>query len=130
MRGEENEDQPMDALTGSASNPIAPLHCPASLWVHLGIICEYWPSDGLLGTFLHERSLIMCHGYEMRWWKFETNAKKKTREANPDVMRTFTAHQDEKAKAVSEDKVDEKELIPRSREGAQRLDERHKSGRA
>jgi hypothetical protein len=67
---------------------------------------------GLLGTFLHERSLAMCHGYGMRWWKSETIAKKKTREANPDVMRTLTAHQDEKTKAVSEDKVDEKELIP------------------
>ena len=54
----------------------------------------------------------MCHGYEMRWWKSKTTAKKETREANPDVMRTFTARQDETAKAVSEDKVDEKELIP------------------
>jgi hypothetical protein len=67
---------------------------------------------GLLGTFLHERSLAMCHGYGMRWWKSETIAKKKTRETNPDVMRMLTAHQEEKAKAVSEDKVDEKEFIP------------------
>jgi hypothetical protein len=67
---------------------------------------------GVLGTFIHERSLAVCHGYEMRWWRSETTAKKTTKEANPDVMRTLTARQDEKAKAVSEDKIDEKELIP------------------
>jgi hypothetical protein len=54
----------------------------------------------------------MCHGYEMRWWKSETTAKKKAKEADPEVLRTLTARQDEKPKAVSEDKVDEKELIP------------------
>jgi hypothetical protein len=52
----------------------------------------------------------MCHGYEMRWWKSKATAKEKTREA--DVIRTPTARQDETAKAVFEDKVDEKELIP------------------
>lgn len=45
----------------------------------------------------------MCHGYEMKWWKSETTAKNKTLEA---------IRQDEKAKAVREDKVEEKELIP------------------
>jgi len=49
----------------------------------------------------------VCHGYEMRWWRSETTAKKTTKEANPDVMRTLTARQDEKAKAVSEDKIEE-----------------------
>ena len=52
----------------------------------------------------------MCHGHEMRWRKSETTAKDKTREA--DLVRTLAARKDEKAKAVSEDKVDEKELIP------------------
>jgi hypothetical protein len=55
----------------------------------------------------------MCHGYEMSWlswWKSETTAKNKTREANSDAIRM--ARQDEKVKAVSEDKVDENELIP------------------
>jgi hypothetical protein len=54
----------------------------------------------------------MCHGYEMRWWKSETTAKKKAKEANPEVLRTLTAREGEKPKAVSEDKVDEKEFIP------------------
>ena len=48
----------------------------------------------------------------MRWWKSESTAKKKTKEANLDVIRTPVARQDEKAKAVSADKVEEKELIP------------------
>jgi hypothetical protein len=52
----------------------------------------------------------MCHGYEMRWWKSETTAKEKTKEA--DVIRKPTARQDEKVKSVSKDKVDEKELVP------------------
>jgi hypothetical protein len=47
----------------------------------------------------------MCHG--MNWWK----SKKKTKEASPDVIRTLTAREYE-AKAVPEDKVEEKELIP------------------
>jgi hypothetical protein len=54
----------------------------------------------------------MCHGYDMRWWKSETRAEKRTKEAKPDVTRTPTARQDDKAKPASKDKVDEKELIP------------------
>jgi hypothetical protein len=52
----------------------------------------------------------MCHGYEMRWWKPENTAKKKIKEANSDVIRTLAAQQEERAKAVSENEVEEKEL--------------------
>ncbi len=54
----------------------------------------------------------MCHGYEMSWWKSENTAKKKAKEVDPDVIPTIIARQDEKAQAVPEDKVEEKELIP------------------
>jgi hypothetical protein len=45
----------------------------------------------------------MCHGYAMKWEKSETTAKKNLKEP---------AKQDEKAKTVSEEKIEEKELIP------------------
>ena len=45
----------------------------------------------------------MCHGYEAKWWRSENTAKKNIKEAT---------RQDEKAKTVREEKVEEKELIP------------------
>jgi hypothetical protein len=47
--------------------------------------------------------IAMCHGYEMKWWKSESAAKQHIKEAS---------QADEKAKVVSEPKVEEKELIP------------------
>jgi hypothetical protein len=45
----------------------------------------------------------MCHGHEMKWWKSEKTADKTAKE---------TTRQDERAKAVPEKVVEEKELIP------------------
>jgi hypothetical protein len=50
-----------------------------------------------------EGVLTMCHGYAMKWGKSETTAKKNLKEP---------AKQDEKAKIVSDKKIEEKELIP------------------
>jgi hypothetical protein len=52
---------------------------------------------------LRRGALIMCHGYAMKWWKSETTTTKKLNEP---------IQQDKKAKAVSEEKIEEKELIP------------------
>jgi len=79
-------------------------------WRAFGATLRPLKPDILAGTFILERSLAMCHGYDMRWWKSETTAKDKTRKA--DLVRTLAARQGEKAEVVSEDKVDEKELIP------------------
>jgi hypothetical protein len=54
----------------------------------------------------------MCHEYGIRWWKSESTANKRAEDAKADVMATFTAPKDEKSKAVSQNKVDDKELIP------------------
>jgi hypothetical protein len=54
----------------------------------------------------------MCHGYEMRWWKSETAAKRETKKADPDISRTVPPRQKEKVETVSAEKVVEKELIP------------------
>jgi hypothetical protein len=72
-------------------------------------ISRFVPRANGIG-FPTRTSIAMCHGYEMRWWKSETTAKEKTKEA--DVIRKPTARQDEKVKSVSKDKVDEKELVP------------------
>jgi hypothetical protein len=52
---------------------------------------------------LKKGAIAMCHGYEMKWWKSESAAKQHIKEAS---------QADEKAKVVSEPKVEEKELIP------------------
>jgi hypothetical protein len=56
----------------------------------------------------------MCHEYGIgsRWRKAQSTADKSADETKADVMASFIAPKDEKSKAVPQNKVEEKELVP------------------
>lgn len=59
-------------------------------------------------------SFSLCHEYGIgsRWRNAQSTANKRADETKADVIAAFIAPKDEKSKAVPQNKVEEKELVP------------------